>query len=356
MRSHDIAVFGATGYTGRRIAAALAAAGHTVLHVGRNRAKLAAAAPPEHTAAITGLDNAEEICARVTTVVNAAGSLIHTCEPVARAALAAGAHYVDISGEQQAVRFLFDELHEPALRAGRAVVPSAAFYAALADLLVAAMAAPTGRAETVEIAYHLTGWTPSGAARDNVLRGLGQPILQYDGTLVEVADPRAQVTDFGDPIGRRTTVTYPAPEILTIPRHLDVERVRTVMTTSTFGAPLPARLAAPAVRALGRALRSPAAPLVRRAFTAVTGASATRIDDDPTAFRITAHLTAGGRTTRGVIDAKGIFDITAPIAARIAAATLDPGFTATGALAPAQILPPRDILDGLTAHGLTYRA
>ncbi|TCJ96420.1 saccharopine dehydrogenase NADP-binding domain-containing protein [Nocardia alba] len=359
-RAHEVAVFGATGYTGKQIVRELLAAGRDVVCVGRDRATLEALTAtfgqpvPIEIVDLTDRPRLEAICAMVTTVVNAAGSFAETCEPIARAAITTRTHYLDISGEQSPIRFVFDELHDLAVSAGIAVIPSAAFYAALADMLVPITAAGLDRIDTVDIAYDITDWTPSGAAYNNFLRGIGQPVVQFDHGFIDVATPAYYTADFGRTRGAQRVFTYPAPEVLTLPRHQNIDRIRTSMTTSTFRTPVPDRLVPTVTRAIGKGLRGPAAPLVKKVLEATTGSSHDRIDNDPTRFRIAVTLRADTIVRTATLAAAGIFDITAPIAARIAEVTLHDSFEAAGALAPAQVVDPKTFLAGLTEHGLSY--
>src|SRR5664279_4502669 len=73
-----IVVYGATGYTGRLIAAELAGAGADFVLAGRNEAKLDALA--------------EKV---------GAGARTQVGDPVIRAAIETGTHYIDTSGEQR---------------------------------------------------------------------------------------------------------------------------------------------------------------------------------------------------------------------------------------------------------------
>ncbi|MFV8053654.1 saccharopine dehydrogenase NADP-binding domain-containing protein [Mycobacterium sp. 48b] len=359
-RLTDVAVFGATGYTGKQIVRELLAAGCSVVCVGRDVDKLHKLAadvgqPVRVEAAdLTERSRIEEICSDVRTVVNAAGSFVETCEPVARAAIATRTHYVDISGEQRSIQYVFDGLGAAAAGAGVALIPSAGFYAALADALVSLIAADTGRIDTVDIAYHITDWTPSGAAYANFLRGMGQPIVQFDHDYVEVRTPLLRTTEFPDPVGTRTVFTYPAPDAVTLPRHLDVGTLRTWMSASTFGSPVPDRFVPLMTRAVGAALRSPLRSLAETLFSATTRSTHTRIDDDPTRFWISVRVEGASGVRAATLSADGIFDLTAPIAASIVGTTLEDAFAVTGAVSPAQIIEPRAFLDGLAGHGLTY--
>lgn len=357
---HDVAVFGSTGYTGKQIVRELLAAGRSVVCVGRDLDKLNKLAADigqsvrVEAAALSDRSRIEEICSDVRTVVNAAGSFVETCEPVAHAAIATGTHYVDISGEQRSIQYVFDELGATAAGAGIALIPSAAFYAALADALVTLMAAETGRINTVDIAYHITDWTPSGSAYANFLRGMGQPIVQFDQGYVEVRTPLLRTAEFPGPVGTQTVFTYPAPDAITVPRHLDVGSVRTWMSAGTFGTPVPDRFVPLVIRGIGAALRSPFGSLAETLFSATTRSTHTRIDDDPTRFWISVRAEGESGVRMATLSAAGIFDLTAPIAASIVGSTLEDTFVATGAVSPAQIVEPRAFLDGLGGNGLTY--
>ncbi|WP_426734147.1 saccharopine dehydrogenase family protein [Myxococcus faecalis] len=96
-------LYGASGYTGRLIAEEAVRRGHRPVLSGRSREKLAPLAellglevrpaslddPRQLAAAMDGLP----------LVLHAAGPFVHTSEPMRLACLAAGTHYLDITGE-----------------------------------------------------------------------------------------------------------------------------------------------------------------------------------------------------------------------------------------------------------------
>ncbi|RDI67996.1 saccharopine dehydrogenase NADP-binding domain-containing protein [Nocardia pseudobrasiliensis] len=354
-----IAVYGATGYSGRSIARELVAAGHDVILTGRSTPKLrqlsAELGGIDHKAVeLTDSRGLTDLAARVGTLVNAAGPFARTCAPVAAAAIAGGCHYVDISGEQQSIRSLFDAWGSAATAAGVALIPSAAFYAMLADLLVSLAAAEFERIDDLDLAYRITDWVPSGAAYRSRLRGLALPILEFDDGPV-VARSATRTVEFPAPIGRRRVVSYPLPEVLTIPRHVPVRRIRPAMTASTvvpgFAEPLAPQLA----RLFAWGLRSPLSGVFQRVARAATVGERTRIPNDPTRFHIVATLRGGGMRRTATLSGAGIFDITGPIAARVAARTIAADFTASGPLAPAQVVDPAEFLNALRDSGIRYR-
>src|SRR4051812_46669432 len=132
-----IAVFGATGEVGRRICEQLAAGPGPLRLVGRRRDALEALAgalrgpggpggPGGIEIAAAGPDDLAALTAAFAGArggVNAAGPLRDTAEPVLLAALAAGAHYVDVGGEQAVLRALYERCESAVRHAGRIALP-----------------------------------------------------------------------------------------------------------------------------------------------------------------------------------------------------------------------------------------
>src|SRR5262249_21493047 len=105
MSSPDVIVYGATGLTGRLACYELDAAGVAFAIAGRDAGKLAALAVelPAATvraAAATDPDALAGAFAGARVVLNCAGPSDVVGEPVLVAALAAGAHCVDLGGDQ----------------------------------------------------------------------------------------------------------------------------------------------------------------------------------------------------------------------------------------------------------------
>src|SRR6266536_3599341 len=127
-----IVVFGATGYTGRLVAERLVAAGARPVLAGRSEERLAALAEE-----LGGLEYARADALRQNSVfdlVEAGDVLISTVGPFAkwggpavRAAAAAGAVYLDSTGEPEFIRRVFDEHDAPARRSGAALLPAMGF-------------------------------------------------------------------------------------------------------------------------------------------------------------------------------------------------------------------------------------
>lgn len=122
-------ILGASGRSGRAIAAELAARHMPMVLLGRNASALddlakTLDAEVRVVVASTVGGIAEELAnSKASVVVNAIGPFTQTALPIARAC-APGTHYVDIGNELPAFLALFG-LHDEAVSAGRCIVPGA---------------------------------------------------------------------------------------------------------------------------------------------------------------------------------------------------------------------------------------
>src|SRR4051812_8908363 len=145
-----IAVYGATGHTGRLVATELLARDQHIVIAGRDPAAIremaAARGVPGHAAALDDAGAVRSLVDGSAVVVHCAGPFTHTGWPLAAAAVAAGCHYVDHALEQHHVKRLFDELDAPARESGSGVVAGARFFGGQRDPLAAGLAprAPGG--------------------------------------------------------------------------------------------------------------------------------------------------------------------------------------------------------------------
>jgi Saccharopine dehydrogenase NADP binding domain len=145
--SRTVLLYGATGYTGRLIAAEGELTGMSTDKRGPYRMVLAGRDGPalgllgrqhgmDHR--MFRLDDERELHRGLTdvdVVINAAGPFALTAKPLARAALIAGSHYVDINSELN-VYLNLDQLGRPAFHRRRAIVSGAGHSAAASDLLL----------------------------------------------------------------------------------------------------------------------------------------------------------------------------------------------------------------------------
>ena len=211
-REFDVVVFGATSVTGRRVAAYLAglddgprwaAAGRDLSKVEQVLAEEGVEAPATIAADVAAPDTLREMAARAATVVNLVGPYTRYGEPVIEACVAAGANYVDLTGEIPFARRMFDRFDGDARDAGIKVVQTSGFESLPPDLLVL-LAAETARERyserlaEVELEVAVTKMPP-GVPRPNDLLSGGtiQSMAEVTGdrNAERVTDPGALIAD-----------------------------------------------------------------------------------------------------------------------------------------------------------------
>jgi len=154
-RDLSVVVFGATGVTGRRVAAYLAgragevgarwaAAGRDPGKVERVLGEVGVEAPEVIAADVADPASLATMAARTRVVLDLVGPYTLYGEPVIEACVAAGAHYVDLTGEIPFARRMIDAYDERARAAGVKVVEVCGFEALPPDLAVL-LAAETAR-------------------------------------------------------------------------------------------------------------------------------------------------------------------------------------------------------------------
>jgi hypothetical protein len=150
---------------------------------------------------------------------------------------------------------------------------------------------------------------------------------------------------FPDPIGEQRMLRYPAGEQITVPRHVDTARVRTLLN----GMVVPPRLmplAAASSPLLGLTMRT---PLRRAAGAAIRRLPAAPSEKSRRACRFTISCEARGDagTRRGTVRGGDVYGLTAVSVAHGATLCADPAYDHKGALAPAQAFDPASFLDEL---------
>lgn len=233
------AIYGATGHTGRLVAADLLARGKDVILSGRNPETLAALGNHRiHPAVVDDPDALLALAEASDVVINCAGPFAGTGLPVTRAAIAGGAHYVDHSVEIHHVRTVFDTLSEQARSAGVTVLPSVSFYGGIGDLLAGAVGRTLRDIDRVTVAYAVANWKMTHGAVETarLLFADTERIGYENGQLREgFVEPRSAVFAFPPPLGPRSMIApMPFPEALTVPRHTPARSVEAQLTARTF--------------------------------------------------------------------------------------------------------------------------
>ncbi len=362
-----IAVYGATGYTGRLVAAELASAKADIVISGRDRGKLdALAAELERPASVkpASLDDPDSLRALLgdcAAVIDCAGPFALHGEPVVRAAVGTSTPYLDTTGEQPYMRMLFDSYGLEAERAEMAVIPAMGMDFAPGDMIASLTAQGMGEVDEVTIAYSLSGFSygGGGATRGTLLSVMeilkGGDVewrkLQWGPAPRSLA---AGSFDFPEPIGRQRMARYPAGEQVTVPRHIATRRVRTLITASTV-APHPAL--APVAGLLSR----PAGVLVRTPARRLLQALVSRLPEGPTPdarkqsrWTIVCEVRRGRTVRRGRIEGADVYGLTGALVAKGAVIAARGGIPRAGALAPSQAFDPVSFLADLDRFAVSW--
>jgi short subunit dehydrogenase-like uncharacterized protein len=361
-RQGPIAVYGATGYTGRQVAAELADAGAELILSGRNRGKLdnlAAELAGEVAVKRATLDDPASLRALLadcSAVVDCAGPFVRFGEPVLAAAVETGTHYLDTTGEQPYMKMAFERYGPGAAEAGVAVIPAMGFDYVPGDMIASLTANGIDELDGLSLYYCWDGFTPSqGTARTTLEIIKGGDLEWRNGGWVEASGGVSRGTyEFPPPVGRRGMVRYPAGEQITVPRHIRTRNVRTTMNASAFASERLAPLFAAAMRPAGLAMRTP----LKRLAQAVIS----RLPEGPTAeqrrrmrWMIVCEAKRGEIERKGVISGRDVYGFTAAAICRGAMIAAGRGFEARGGLAPSQAFDPKDFLAGLDRFDVRWR-
>ena len=329
-----VAVFGAAGHTGRFVVDELGRQGLRAIRIGRDAEKLqavegAARHGPPRIANVEDEASLDAALAGAAAVINCAGPFFDTAIPLVDAALRADIPYLDIAPEQAVVRSVFDMRGESARAAGVTILPGAAFYGGLADLLASAIVGDDHIADEIIVAVGLDSWHPTKGTRLTGERNSVPRVIQHAGRLQQLALPSPTGHwDFPAPIGRREVVGTPLSEIITLASHLRVASIHSWMNVEPL-----------------RDLHDVATPLPRP------------IDDSGRSsqqFAVDVIAKRNGSVSRATATGCDIYHVSAPIVVeavqRLLAGDVKPG---GGVLALGAIFEARSFLSALGASGLT---
>jgi len=230
-----VAVYGATGHTGRFVVAELERRGLGTIRIGRDAARLAQGghdAAPWRVAAVDDPAALDVALRGAHAVINCAGPYLDTALPLADAALRAGIPYLDLTAEQPSIQALADQRDARAHTAGVTLVPAAAFYGGLADLLVTAVVDPREPIARVDVATGLDSWHPTHGTRVTGERNHAIRLIQRDGKPTAVPSPPLTRTwPFPPPLGNADVTLLPFSEVMTLARHLRIDTIESWLAT-----------------------------------------------------------------------------------------------------------------------------
>lgn len=282
-------LYGANGFTGRLIAAEARERGLAPILAGRNEPAVRAVAEPlgfdwrvfrldDPVGLARGIDGMDA-------VLLAAGPFSGTSAPVVEACLAAGVHYLDITGEIPVFEAVFARDGEARER-GVALLPGVGFDVVPTDCLAASLVEELPEADRLVLAIAPGAGTASAGTARTIVEVLAESgAVRRDGRLVpEPVARRRTVIPFAD--RPRHAVSVPWGDLATAWRSTGVPNM-VVMLAVPKGV-------APALRAIGAGSRvfalGPARRLAQRAVDRwVTG------PDEET--RLTGRSRIWGRAT-----------------------------------------------------------
>jgi short subunit dehydrogenase-like uncharacterized protein len=280
-------------------------------------------------------------------VVACAGPFTLHGEGVVAAAADTGTHYLDTTGEQGFMRMVFDRYGGRAAETGAALVSGMGFDYLPGDMLAALVAEGMGALEEIVVAYCVHGFAPThGTALSGLEIVRGGDVVWEEGTWRPA--PRSSNGGrwrFPEPLGEQRMLRYPAGEQITVPRHVETARVRTLLSGMVVPPPL-MPLAVASSPLLGAAMRTP----LRTAMGAlIRRLPAAPSEESRKKARFTIDCEARGESgvRRGTVRGSDVYGLTAASLARAAQLCADPAYDRRGALAPSQAFDPRAFLADL---------
>ena len=217
MSGSTVVLHGANGYTGELIARAAVQRGLRPVLAGRNRAAVTQlAAELGCGSLVIGLDDRTALTqvlrgARV--VLHCAGPFSATAAPMLEACLAAGAHYLDITGEIAVFEYA-QSLGPRAVEAGVVLCPGVGFDVVPTDCVAASLKAALPDATYLALGFDSDMRASRGTALTTI-EGLGVGgCIRGHGQLMKVVHGyREREIDFGR--GTRNAVTIPWGDLST---------------------------------------------------------------------------------------------------------------------------------------------
>lgn len=205
-------IYGAAGFTGRLIVEEALSLGLPVVLGGRTQSSLEALARRDglayRVASVDSLPAVAALLDDVAVVLNAAGPFRLTAMPLARACVERGVHYLDISGEFEAIESLAS-LGERAREQHITIVSGTGFDVVASDCLAALVVRELGTAQQLSIALRGLNTISRGSAL-TVFDRFGEDVaVRRKGSLTRVpAGALTREVDFGTGATQTTAVSW----------------------------------------------------------------------------------------------------------------------------------------------------
>ena len=325
--TRNVALLGASGYTGRLVAAELARREIDHRLGGRSADRLAQVPSTgvRHVVDITDPDSLDRFLDGVDVLITCVGPFAQHGMPVVEAAARTGTPYVDSTGEFAFMGEVFARFRD----AATPIVPACGFDYIPGDLAAAiAVEELGGSAEEIDVLYRLRAGKPSRGTARSAIGALGSASLT----------PRRIVVE--GPDGPLSAVEVPWGERVTVPLHVPGAQVRSgIVAPDAFTRA--AALAAP-LAALTNPLTRAATPLLNKLVDRMKEGP-----DEETRGKaeslVVAEARRGSRSARVAVECRDAYGLTARL---LVEASQQIG--GTGAMATAEALSPRSFLDAVS--------
>jgi short subunit dehydrogenase-like uncharacterized protein len=219
-------LFGATGYTGRLVAEAMAERGMKPVLAARSRDKLEALADElgggfdTTVADVSDPPSVSALVERGDVLVTTVGPFARWGAPAAAAATTAGAHYLDSTGEPAFIREVFERYGPAAERSGAGMLTAFGYDWVPGNLAGALALRKAGEdAVRIDVGYFITGRAaPSGGTQATMAASLGEPSFAFRDGRVQTQRTAARVRGFQVGSKKREAVSVGSSEHFTLPR------------------------------------------------------------------------------------------------------------------------------------------
>jgi len=344
-----VAVLGGYGVFGARVSAELARRGHRVIVAGRDISRAFAQAQAlgggSHEAVradVTDFESCRRAVRGAAVVALCAGPFSALGLAAARAALAEGAHYVDIADDREFIRALRG-LHAEFSRALRCAVFGCSSLPAVSSALALTLMDAGPRPARARVTLFIGSANPKGEAAIRALvERLGRPVTTARGEERGFGHP--ETVPLPAPFGPRTAYTFDGPERDLFPSMLGIAEVD--VRVGFEWAAVNAGLSLMARTGLGWGRRT-AALLARLAGLAPS------VGTSGGAVMVELFWPDGRRSARAVVASEEGQRMGAlPCAAVAHALATGASPAVTGVRAPSEVLPAPALLADLQSAGL----
>jgi short subunit dehydrogenase-like uncharacterized protein len=223
-------IYGANGYTGELIAREAVRRGVHPLLAGRNAERVEALAK-ELGCEWRAFDLDAPDLSGVSLVLHCAGPFIHTSKPMVKACLAAGAHYLDITGEIGVFESIFRRDAEAKER-GVTLLPGVGFDVVPTDCLAAMLHAELPDANELWLAFSMRHGGVSRGTLKTMIEGAGRGGAIRRNGRIEVVPQLFDVRSIPFNSGPRLAMTIPWGDVSTAFHTTGIPNIRVYSSQS----------------------------------------------------------------------------------------------------------------------------